>query len=110
MLEAILSSKAGQSFGGNLGKGLGDALGGGGPLVSGAQVDGRGFLDGSGWTVSTGASRATGGTSGGLSAPGTAPNERLWGAAAPQQAGYGWIGAAVLLMIAAGLVLRGGWR
>lgn len=56
------------NFAGGIGKGIGDAIGGGGggPLVSGTgPSDSRGFMDGSGWTVSTGGGRATGGTSGG---------------------------------------------
>lgn len=60
-----LSSFVG-NLGSGLGKGLGDAIGGGGgPLVSGSSMDARSFMDGSGWTVSTGSSRATGGKSGG---------------------------------------------
>lgn len=48
---------------GGLGKGLGDAIGGGGgPLVSGGTVDARSAFDGSGWTVSTGSSKAAGGS------------------------------------------------
>lgn len=65
MLEALLNSKGAASLMGGLGKGIGDALGGGGPMVSGGTVDARSFMDGSGWTVSTGSSRATGGRSGG---------------------------------------------
>lgn len=48
--------------GGALAKGIGDALGGGGPLVSGAPIDARSFMDGAGWTVSTGRAKAIGGT------------------------------------------------
>jgi hypothetical protein len=62
------SAFAGQ-LGGGLGKGLGDAIGGGGgPMVSGGTTDARSGMDGSGWTVTTGGSRATGATrgSGGL--------------------------------------------
>lgn len=62
-----LSAFAG-GLGGGLGKGLGDAIGGGGPMVSGGTTDARSGMDGSGWTVTTGGSRATGATrgSGGL--------------------------------------------
>ena len=55
---ALANTKAGAS----LAKGIGDALGGGGPNVSGAPVDARSFMDGAGWTVSTGQAKATGGT------------------------------------------------
>lgn len=51
-------------LGGGLGKGLGDAIGGGGggPMISGGgRTDARSGMDGSGWTVSTGGGRATGG-------------------------------------------------
>lgn len=113
MLDTLLASQAGQrfagSFGGSLGAGLGNALGGGGPLVSGASVDGRGFLDGSGWTVATGSSRATGGTSGGLSAPGRAPDAPDYGAT-PTRAGAGLIGGLLLVSVAAWWIARGGWR
>lgn len=70
MLETLLASKAGQSLFGNLGsglgKGIGDALGGApaGPAISGSSMDSRSFMDGSGWTVSTGGSKATGSTRG----------------------------------------------
>lgn len=69
-------------MGAGLGQGLGAAIGGApaGPAISGgAPVDARSFMDGSGWTVSTGSSKATGGksgggtqggTTGGMSAPG----------------------------------------
>ncbi len=66
MLEMFLASKAGASLAGGIGKGLGDAIGGGGgPMVSGGTTDARSMMDGSGWTVSTGSSRATGGRAGG---------------------------------------------
>lgn len=55
---ALANTKAGAS----LAKGIGDAIGGGGPLVSGAPIDARSFLDGAGWTVSTGRAKAIGGT------------------------------------------------
>lgn len=55
---ALANTKAGAS----LAKGIGDALGGGGPLVSGAPIDARSFMDGAGWTVSTGRAKASGGT------------------------------------------------
>jgi len=50
-------SAAGAAFGG-----LADIAGaGGGPQVLSSAVDARSFMDGSGWTVSTGSSKATGG-------------------------------------------------
>jgi hypothetical protein len=68
MLDAVLASKAGEAFGGNLGKSLGSALGGG-PATSGGQVDARGMLDGSGWTVATGSASATGANQSGQGDP-----------------------------------------
>ena len=42
-----------------------------GPMISGGgAIDARSFMDGSGWTVSTGSSKATGGKSGGGSQDG----------------------------------------
>jgi len=64
----FFDSKAGAnavgSLAGGLGKGLGDAIGGGPavPMISGGPVDSRSFMDGSGWTVSTGSSKANGAT------------------------------------------------
>ncbi len=58
----LANSKAGASLFGGIGQGIGDAIGGGGgPMVSGGTVDARSFMDGSGWTVSTGKSKADGG-------------------------------------------------
>lgn len=61
MMEAIAAKFAGQ-LGAGLGQGLGDAIGGGGggPTITGGQTDARSFMDGSGWTVSTGRGSATG--------------------------------------------------
>lgn len=62
----FFDSKAGSnavgSLAGGLGKGLGDAIGGANrpPVISGGPADSRSFMDGSGWTVSTGSSRASG--------------------------------------------------
>lgn len=113
MLDTLLASQAGQRFAGNLGSslgsGLGNALGGGGPLVSGASVDGRGFLDGSGWTVATSGASARGGSSGGLSAPGRSPDAADYGVN-PTRAGAGLIGALLLVSVAAWWIARGGWR
>lgn len=74
MFETLMPAVS--NFAGNLGKGVGEAIGGGGgPLVSGTgSTDARGFMDGSGWTVSTGSSRATGGTSGGTRQEGGMPS------------------------------------
>lgn len=59
----------GAAIGGALGAASDLAQGGAGPstMISGAPVDARSFMDGSGWTVSTGSSNATGGKSGGAS-------------------------------------------
>lgn len=85
--------------------------------ASSAMVDGRMSFDASGWTVSTGGGRATGGTSGGMSnggfggkaqQPGTAvdPYEPFgtWGqGTTPTQAGgpVMWL----LLLAAAGFII-----
>lgn len=55
---ALANTKAGAA----LAKGVGDAISGGGPVVSGAPIDARSFMDGAGWTVSTGRAKAIGGT------------------------------------------------
>lgn len=55
----------------------------GGPVASSAQVDARSWMDGSGWTVSTGSSRATGGRFGGNTQEG-----QRGGAQAPASASY----------------------
>lgn len=98
MWEMLLNSKAGANLAGSLGQGLGSALGGGGPMVSGGSVDAKSWMDGSGWTVSTGSSKASGGDRSGGANTGAAP------AAAspfqPQQAGMNW-----LLLLAFGSVL-----
>lgn len=57
---ALANTKAGAA----LAKGVGDAIGGGGPVTSGAPIDARSFMDGAGWTVSTGRAKAIGGTVG----------------------------------------------
>jgi hypothetical protein len=85
-----------------LGKGLGDAIGGGGgggPMVSGGTVDARSSFDGSGWTVSTGASKATGGARTGGADLGGMPAEPF-GPNAASQAGFGWLPALLLLGVA----------
>lgn len=87
------------NLGSGLGKGLGDAIGGGGgPMVSGGAVDSRSFMDGSGWTVSTGSSRATGGKSGGASGGAATPHPGYMGSAT-QAAGSPWL----MLAMAGGL-------
>jgi len=61
-------AKAGAAFG-PWGAAAGAVLGGvadvassnGGPQMSSAAIDARSFMDGSGWVVSTGTSKATGG-------------------------------------------------
>lgn len=61
-LTAFLGSKFAGNMGAGIGQGIGQALGGGdaGPMMAGGPVDARSFMDGSGWTVSTGSSKATG--------------------------------------------------
>lgn len=102
MLELLANSKAASSFFG----GLGSALGGDpGPVVSGGTVDARSFMDGSGWTVSTGSSRATGGNRDqgpGFGPATTAPDQ----AGGPQLAGFGGLGGLVLLLVVGGVILR----
>lgn len=87
------------NLGSGLGKGLGDAIGGGGgPLVSGSSMDARSFMDGSGWTVSTGGGSSTGGKSGGANGgSGAATPHPGYGAAT--QAGSPWL----MLAMAGGL-------
>lgn len=99
MLE-LLASKGVGSFMGGLGSALG---GGGGPTTSGAPVDARSFMDGSGWVVSTGSSRASGGdrTQGEGFGPTSNPQ-----AAEPMQAGIGSIGGIVLLLVVAGAIWK----
>lgn len=84
------------SFGAGLGQGVGDALGGPkGPLISGSGAfDLRGFLDGSGWTVSTGSSKATGATRTQTGDP--------WGAPAGSGAGQAGLPWYIGLPLAAG--------
>lgn len=96
---SIANTKAAAS----LAQGLGEALGGGsGPIQSGGQTDARSFMDGSGWVVSTGSSKATGGdrTQGEAWGPSTTANTPQ-----PLQAGMG-VGGGLLLLVFAGMVYR----
>lgn len=107
----MIPAAVGMQFAGQVAQGLGQAIGGGGgPMVSEASVDGRGFFDGSGWSVATGGGRATGGTSGGMSAPGKAPEAADYGvsAAAPLQAGPGMVGGLMLVVLLAVFLARRG--
>lgn len=98
MMEMMAPAIA--NFAGGLGKGLGDAIGGGGgPMVSGG--DARSAFDGSGWTVSTGSSRATGGArTGGADLGGAAASPFGFGGGQVSQAGFGWLPALLLLGVA----------
>lgn len=99
MLE-VLASKGAASFLGGLGSALG---GGGGPNVSGAPVDARSFMDGSGWVVSTGSSKATGGNrdqGDPFGASFAMPGEQ------PALAGFNGIGGVLLLLVIGGMILK----
>lgn len=107
----MVPAAVGMQFAGQVAQGLGQAIGGGGgPMISEASVDGRGFLDGSGWSVATGGGRATGGTSGGMSAPGRAPDAADYGvsATAPMQASASMLGGLMLVSLLAVFLARGG--
>jgi len=98
----------GMQVAGQVAQGLGQAIGGGGgPMVSEASVDGRGFFDGSGWSVATGGGRAQGGTSGGMTAPGRAPDAADYGVnpAAPMQAGPALMAGGLLMVVLLAVVL-----
>jgi hypothetical protein len=96
----------GSGLGSGLGKGLGDAIGGGGgPLISGGGWDFRSNFDGSGWTVSTGNSRATGGArTGGTSQDGSPAGP----VGLPQQAGLGFVGTLLMVGVFAYFIFNGG--
>ncbi|MDN3923312.1 hypothetical protein QWJ38_23920, partial [Pelomonas sp. PFR6] len=91
--------------GSGLGKGVGDAIsGGGGPMISGGStIDSRSFMDGSGWTVSTGGSRATGGTSGG-GGMGTGATGAPFAGATAMQASQAGMNPLLMLALCGGLV------
>ncbi|MFN3812157.1 MAG: hypothetical protein ACK4S6_16250 [Roseateles asaccharophilus] len=94
------------NIGAGLGKGLGDAIGGGGgPMISGGTTDARGFMDGSGWTVSTGRSRASGGTSGGTRQEAAGQG---WQGLGAQQAGIHPMMALAMAGLFAMFILRAG--
>lgn len=102
MLEIMAAQLAG-----GLGKSLGDGISGGsGPLVSGGgALDARSFMDGSGWTVATGGSRARGGTVGAKSQNGTLEAPPGYGADQPATRA----GLSPLAMGAMLAMLAGGW-
>jgi hypothetical protein len=109
MLPAMMPAIA--NFAGGLGKGLGDAIGGGGgPMVSGGGWDFRSAFDNSGWTVSTGSSKATGGarSGGGPDMTGQPQGPIGQAMAIPQQAGLGWIGLVLMVGLGVYFVARGG--
>jgi hypothetical protein len=64
MFQALLASPAAAQMMGGIGQGIGAAIGApDGPMTSGGgRFDLRSAFDGSGWTVSTGRSSATGST------------------------------------------------
>jgi hypothetical protein len=107
MLEMMAAQFAG-SFGSSLGAGMGGGggPGGGAPLLSGGgALDARSFMDGSGWTVATGGSRARGGTVGAKSQDGTLePPPPGYGAdVPPMRAGVSpWVAGLMLAMVAGG--------
>lgn len=101
MLEMLMNSKAAAG----LAQGLGSALGGGPQTSQSGAVDGRGWLDGSGWTVATGTGKATGGDRQQSGDPWGAPV--LPDAAGTQQAGMGWVGMALLAVVAVAFFKRG---
>lgn len=100
MLE-LLASKGVSSLMG----GIGEAIGGGGPMLSGAPVDARSFMDGSGWTVSTGSSRATGGPREQSADPFGASSATMPGEA-PMLAGFNGIAGVLLLLVIGGMILK----
>lgn len=104
MLELLASKGVGALMGG-----LGEAIGGGGPMVSGAPVDARSFMDGSGWTVSTGSSRATGGPREQSADPFGASSATMPGEA-PALAGFGGLAGALLLLVFMGMIVKAGKR
>jgi hypothetical protein len=105
MLE-LLASKGVSSFMGGLGEAIG---GGGGPMVSGAPVDARSFMDGSGWTVSTGSSRATGGAREQTGDPFGASSATMPGEA-PALAGFGGLAGGLMLLVFMGMIVKAGKR
>ena len=78
-----------------------------GPMLSGAPVDARSFMDGSGWTVSTGRASATGADiQRGDAMPASGAD---WSSPAggTLQAGFGGASGLLLLLLAGGLLLVG---
>jgi hypothetical protein len=99
------------SLGGGLGKGLGDAIGGGGggPMVSGGKTDARSGMDGSGWAVATGGSKATGGARSGSGFDQTGlPSAPIGQQAGLYSAGLGGLPMLMLAGLAMYFVKRGG--
>ena len=96
---ALANTKAGSALAGSIGNALG-----GGPtnITSGAPVDARSFMDGSGWTVSTGRGKATGGERQQQSDPSVWPSVATRADPAPMQAGLGGTtGIVVAVMVLA---------
>lgn len=84
MFEMIAAQAAG-----GIGKGIGDAIGGGGgPVMSGAPVNS--WVDGSGWSVATGGGKTYG----------SQRSDSALGAAAMDNSALMWIGLAVIAFVA----------
>ena len=109
-------AKAGAAFG-PWGAAAGAVLGGvadvassnGGPQMQSAAVDARSFMDGSGWTVSTGASKSTGGDrtqegDGMMTSASVASGSPFAGLA--QQSGGLSFSMVLLLMVGAGIAWK----
>lgn len=106
-LTAFLGSKFAGNMGAGIGQGIGEALGGGGgPMITGGPVDSRSFMDGSGWTVSTGSSKATGARQEGRGAGGFGAGS-VAQPAPMAMAGMGDSPWTILLMLAFGYAV---WR
>lgn len=98
----------GAAIGGAMGA-VSDIAGAGGPMTSGSGLwDMRNSFDGSGWTVSTGGSKATGGArTGGIGDQGTQPQGAVGQSMGmAQQAGIGYIGALLLAGVAVYLLAK----
>jgi len=110
-------AKAGAAFG-PWGAAAGAVLGGvadvassgGGPQLQSAAVDARSFMDGSGWTVSTGSSKSTGGDrtqeGDGMLTSGSVAASQPLAAFAPSQAGGVSFSTLLLLLVAGGIVWK----
>lgn len=102
---ALANSKGGQSFLAEAGKGL--FAPDNSPVLSGqVQFDSRAFLDGAGWTVSTGKGSATGATVSRTGEPMGSSSIAM--PAGVSQAGTGWLLGLVMVGIAAAMILKRG--